>query len=366
MKIVDFIKAKWLPISLIIMVMFGAFIYRNSDSDNLSKPLTDNKTSPAEGGGRKQSKNLYVNYEIVRTEPISESVNTTGTLVPDEEVELKFETSGKVTSVNFKEGSIVRKGDLLATVNDLPLQAQLKKLKAQLPLAENRVFRQRTLLDKDAVSQESYEQVVSELEQLKAEIELVSVQIEQTKLKAPFDGYVGLRMVSEGGYVTTSSVVSRLTKISPMKIDFSVAEKYASSIKPGMKVFFKGDSDQKPAEATVYALEAMIDQSTHTRAIRALFQNESRKWTPGSYVSVEILLNNIPNAISVPTEALVPELGIDKVFLYKSGKSEPAEVTIGIRTDSRVQVLSGLQIGDTVITSGTLQLRKGRSVILNN
>jgi membrane fusion protein (multidrug efflux system) len=363
---VSFLKTKWLPLTLIAIVIIGMIVYpKISDSNESSKNENEGKSvsSDTPKEKKKKDKKLYVNYEIIHTEPISENVNTTGTLIPDEEVDLTFETSGKVTHIYFKEGSLVKKGQVLAKVNDLPLQAQLKKLTAQLPLAENRVFRQKSLLEKDAVSQESFEQVTTELEQLKAEVELVKSQIEQTELKAPFDGYIGLRSASEGSYVTTGIHIARLTKISPMKVNFSIPERYASLIRPGMDVKFSSDNSQTE-KAEVYALEATIDQNTHTRDVRAQFPNANRKWMPGTYVSIEIPLKSIQNAISIPSQSLVPEMGIDKVYLYKNGQAQPATVKIGIRTDARIQVVEGLNIGDTLITSGTLQLRTGSKVEL--
>src|SRR5690606_17188006 len=157
----------------------------------------------------------------LRPQTLQNMFRTKGVLLPDEEVDLTFETSGKITDIYFEEGSYVEKGTLLAKVNDEPLLAELKKLEARLPLAEARVYRQRTLLEKDAVSQETYQTVITELETLKADIELTKARIAQTELKAPFNGIIGLRSVSEGAYASPSVVVAKLTKISPLKVEFS-------------------------------------------------------------------------------------------------------------------------------------------------
>ena len=353
----SFLKTRWVAISLTLLVIIGMIVYPRLKTDVLEE-----KTSVSSA----QKKPLNVSFEIIQPEPISEKINVVGSLLPDEEVDLTFESSGKLVNIYFREGTIVQKGDLLAKINDLPLQAQLKKLTAQLPLAENRVFRQKTLLEKDAVSQEAFEQVISDLNQLQADIELVKAQISQTELKAPFDGYIGLRLVSEGNYVSPTTVVARLTKISPMKINFSVPERYASQIRKETLIRFKTDANSIQTEASVYALDAVINSETRTRDVRAIFPNSKREWMPGAFVSIEISLNEIPNAIAIPSQALVPELGIDKVFLYKSGKAQPVEVTTGLRTDAKVQIIRGLQTGDTILTSGMLQLRTGMPVILNN
>ena len=169
----------------------------------------------------------------MRPQTLTDGITSVGSLLPDEEVDLSFETSGKIVSINFQEGSTVRKGELLAKVNDKPLLAQLSRYEAQLKLAEDRVYRQSALLEKDAVSQEAYEQARTELAMLNADIDIVRSNIALTELHAPFDGVIGLRNVSEGAYASPSVVVAKLTKIKPLKIDLSVPERYASQIKPG-------------------------------------------------------------------------------------------------------------------------------------
>ena len=127
-------------------------------------------------------------------------------------VDLSFETSGKIVEINFEEGTAVKKGQLLAKVNDRQLQAQLQRLVSQLKLAEDRVFRQDALLKRDAVSKEAYEQVKTDLATLNADIEIIKTNIELTELRAPFDGIIGLRQVSVGTYASPTTVVAKLTK----------------------------------------------------------------------------------------------------------------------------------------------------------
>ena len=264
-------------------------------------------------------------------------------------------------AINFQEGTVVRKGELLAKVNDLPLVAQLSRYEAQLKLAEDRVYRQSALLKKDAVSQEAYEQARTELAMLNA-IDIVKSNIALTELRAPFDGVIGLRNVSEGAYASPSVVVAKLTKISPLKIDFFVPERYANQIKHGTRLSFTIEGRQERFEAAVYATESKVDIATRTLAVRAKYPNTQGKLLPGRFATVQIRMHEIPDAIAIPTEALVPEMGVDKVFLYKGGKAHAAEVKTGLRTDSSIQIIDGLNVGDTLITSGTLQLREGLPV----
>ncbi len=355
-------KVRWGLIALICLVIIGLGTYRyiipefgQTEENQPSQPVARTNVN----------RSLNVNGLIIKKQSLTDDLSTIGSLIPDEEVDLSFETSGMITEINFKEGTEVKQGQLLAKVNDKPLQAQLQKLNAQVKLAEDRVFRQNALLLKDAVSQEAYEQVKTELETLKADIELVEANIAQTELRAPFDGVIGLRQVSVGSYASPTTVVATLTKISPLKVEFSVPERHANSIAKGTKLTFSVEGKLVPYNAVVYATESRIDVETRTLTIRALYQNTDGLLLPGRYTTVNVKLNEIPNAIAIPTEAIVPELGVDKVYVYRSGKAQPVEVTTGIRTDAEVQIVKGLQVGDTIITSGTLQLRTGLDVTLD-
>lgn len=289
-----------------------------------------------------------------------------GILLPDEEVNLTFETSGKITEIHFHEGSMVQKGQLLAKVNDAPLQAELKKLKTQLPLAEDRVYRQKTLLEKDAISQETYQSVSTDLEKLKADIELIQSRIDQTELRAPFSGLIGLRQVSVGAYASPTVEVSKLTKISPLKLEFSMNENQVSIIRPGTDISFTVANDLSTYSAEVYAVESQLDPKTLTLKARARYANTDGKLKPGLSGNIEALLNEIPNAIVIPSISSITEMGRDIAYVYKNGVAKEVEIIKGQRTASHVQILSGLSAGDTLLTTGVMQLRNGMSVDIAN
>lgn len=353
-------KMRWGIIAVIVIgltiLAIRAFIpHENKELAEGPKTTSTNKR-----------KALNVNGEIVKEAPMTDGISISGLLLPDEEVSLSFETSGKITSINFTEGTHVKEGQLLAKVNDAQLQAQLRKLEVQLKLAEDRVFRQNALLEKEAVSKEAYEQVQTDLAMLKAEIDMVKANIAFTELRAPFDGIIGLRQVSEGAYATPSTVVATLTRISPLKIEFAVPERYAGIVKNGTNLRFTVEGHLHPHFAKVYATESHVDITTHTFSMRALYPNEKGQLLPGRFVNISLLTQEINKAIAIPSQAIVPEMGIDKVFVYKSGKAIPVTISKGIRNESRVQVLEGLNVGDTIITSGTLQLRTGLSVTLDH
>lgn len=350
---------------ILIVIVLGIIFYPKI------KPLINSKSVPETGSSRGPQGMrgggqllLASGYVIVPTQ-MNELIYSTGSLIPDEEVELSFEASGKVVGIFFKEGSRVKKGELLAKINDKPLQAQLLKLQAQRKLTEEREFRQRQLLDRDAISRESYDQVATELQSLEADILLISARISETELRAPFDGVVGLRLVSEGAYATTQTKIVQLVKISPLKIEFSIPERYAGEVTPGYPITFVVDGIEKSFTAEVYAVAPKVDVDTRTIVARAYYPNTNEELKPGRFASVRALLSQIDNTVSVPTQAIIPEMEGEKVFIYKSGKAKEVKVTLGLRTESHVQIQNGLNFGDTLLTTAILQLRQGIPVQLD-
>lgn len=358
-------KTRIILIVVIVLFIAGMAFYPKikelvSGGDESAVP-----TASVRGGGGRNNP-LNVNAQILKHENLTDVFRATGLLIPDEEVDLSFETSGKITEIHFKEGSNVRKGQLLAKVNDKPLQAELKKLEAQVPLAQDRVFRQKSLLAKDAVSQEAYESVNTELEKLMADIELVKTRIAQTELRAPFDGIIGLRQVSEGTYASPTTVISRLTKITPLKIEFSVNEAQANEIKAGTPLKFMIDDDATQYQANVYAVESNLDRLTLTLKARALYSNPGGRLKPGRSAKIEIQLRELKNALVIPSLSTVTEMGRDIAYVYKDGKAHQVTLRKGMRTSAAVQVLDGLNVGDTLLVTGVMQLRDGMPVVIDN
>ncbi len=355
-------KFKTVLTILIILTIVGVIAYPKI------KPIfTPNQKGPGKGnptsmGGRQV---LNVVGYVIKPENLSEFVKSTGTIRPDEEVDMSFETSGKIVSIKFTEGTRVKKGELLAKINDRPLQAQLQKLLAQKKLTEGIVFRQKTLLEKDAISQESYDQIVTELQSITADIKLIEARISETELRAPFDGIIGLRYLSEGAYATSATKIAKLIKISPVKIEFSISEKYAQEIKIGYPVTFSIVGDTTNYIASVYAVDPKIDLDTKTIVLRALYPNKKEEINPGRFAAITLQMSKIDNAISIPSEALIPQMEGENVFIFKKRKAQSVDVTTGLRTESKIQITHGLQFGDTLITSGIMQLRQNLPVVLD-
>jgi membrane fusion protein (multidrug efflux system) len=345
--IVSFI-AVWLVVDRIWLADWRA--QRAEDRRTLNAPTTQ---STARGGS------IAADFTVLRNKNFSETMLARGFLQSDEETELRSEASGKITEINFVEGTRVKAGTLLVKINDKDLQAQHERAIHRQKLAEDKEARQKVLLEKDAISLEEYETALTELNSLKAEIE-------RTEIRAPFDGTVGLRSVSVGEYISPQIAVAKLVNNNPIKMHFSISEKYYDIVKVNMKVKFTVYGDTRIHEATVYAIDPSIDDASRMIQMRALTANPDGALFPGPSCNIQFPLNSINNAIMVPSEALISEASGHKAFVYKNGVAEYRDLEIGTRTESQVQVTKGLRPGDTLIVSGILQLRPGGLVKLEN
>ena len=316
----------------------------------------DGKKNSLSAGGAGRNVKIPVEVMVVESKLLIDEIFTTGSLLPNERVELRNEIAGRITGIYFEEGSYVTKGKLLLKINDSELRAQLNKIEAQVSLIEQEVYRKQKLLDIRAISQEEYDIADIQLKSFKAEKELVLAQIAKTEVYAPFNGKIGLRHVSPGSYQAPNSIIASLQQIDQVKIEFSVPEKYSRVIKPGMSISFTVENSSNNFEGKVYAVESSVDPQTRTITARALTNNKSGFLVPGTFARVSLVLNRIPDALMVPSEALNTEIDGVFVYLYKNGKANSVPVKTGLRTPSEIQIIEGLQDGDTLIVTGLLQI----------
>ncbi|MCS6820305.1 MAG: efflux RND transporter periplasmic adaptor subunit [Microscillaceae bacterium] len=334
---------------LLLLVLVGVLIYPrlevgkfSSNSQTANKP----KDVPV------------VKVKVLDYQVFEDKIMSNGTVLANETVELRPEVSGKITSILFKEGDYVMAGTPLVTIYNEELKAQLRKLEANKKLIETNEFRQKKLLEKEAISQQEYDVAQNQLATINAEIEVLKEQIKKTTIVAPFDGVLGLRLVSLGAYVSPNTVITSLTNFNPAKIQFAIPAKYGHLVNNGSTIRFSTESDNRIFEGKVYAIEPKIDEATRSIQIRALCPNPSKQLLPGAFVRVELIIQKTEKALLLPTEAVIPEMENHKVFVIKAGKAQPQKVVVGNRTETEVLILQGLNKGDTVVTSGILKLKK--------
>ncbi|GHA76392.1 efflux RND transporter periplasmic adaptor subunit [Pontibacter akesuensis] len=320
---------------------------------------TEEQKTEAKGGGGPMAQKVAVDVFVVSPSAYQNKITSTGTVLPNEDVELRSEITGRVTNINFEEGARVKKGQLLLTVNDAEMRAQLQKLQSNQKLYSDMEARQRTLLEKEYISAQEYDQVSNQLATATADIQALKATLAKAYIRAPFDGVIGLRQVSEGSYVTASTPIARVVDISPVKIEFSVPGRYSQMVKEGDEITFTSEGSAERYKARIYAIQPNIDPTTRTMQVRALYENKDESMKPGGFVRVELPLKEMEEAILIPTEAIIPEASGQKVFLARSGKAVPTMVKIGQRSETLIQILEGIAPGDTIIRSGILQVRPG-------
>lgn len=294
---------------------------------------------------------------IVNAEKFSTAVRATGSIMAYDEVELKAETSGRIIKIYFLEGSHVAKGDLLIKIYDEDLKAQLQKINLQVKLLEDQEARQKKLFELNATSREEYDIILNQLNTLKADRELILTSLSKTEIRAPFSGIIGLRYVSEGSYVTPASRIASVQNINPVKIDFTIPEKYAGKIAVGEEFSFRTEENNRIHKGKIYAIEPKIDPSTRSLQVRALSYNSNELLIPGAFIRIELPLRQQDNAILIPTQAVIPVLKGQKVFLYKDGLAKSFEIKTENRTEDRIQVTEGISPGDTLIITGIMSLK---------
>lgn len=311
-------------------------------------------------GGRGAA--LSVEALVVRPQELDNRINSTGTLLANEEVELRPETSGRVTGVYFQEGQSVTKGALMLKVDDSGLQAQHKRKLLEEKQAADEEARQRSLVQINAISQEDYDKALNNLRLIQADKEVIESQIAKTEIRAPFTGVVGLRYVSEGGYVTPNMLVATMQQLDPIKVEFSVPEKYAMQIKRGTAITVSAGHEEENYAGSIYALEAKVDPGTRTIKARGRIPNVKGTLIPGAFAKVQITLDKLTDALIVPSGAVIPEMNGEKVYIYVNGRAKSTPIKTGIRTETSVQVVGGISANDTLIVTGLLQLADGKEI----
>lgn len=322
------------------------------------------KDEKGKGGGTRQSGPVEVKGKILKYDSFASEIKVMGKIIADEWVDLSPEVSGKIIKINFKEGTTVAKGQILVKINDADLQAQLKKNEIRLKLARQNLDRQEKLLEVNGTTKEQYDVAAFEYSAILADVELNKAQIEKTEIKAPFAGKIGLRYLSEGAFVSPGQKIATLQSTSRLKIDFAVPQNYSIYIKEGNTVSFTTGNGIEPSNAKIYAVEPGVDASTATLKVRANITGKTPGFVPGKVIEVLVSLTAPVQTILIPSETLVPEIAGHSVFLYRGGKAFAAPVEIGDRTEKVVQILSGIEPGDTLIVSGLIQLRRDAPVKL--
>jgi membrane fusion protein (multidrug efflux system) len=318
------------------------------------------QTPPSNNPGQQQT--MVVQTLIAQPTKLSSDVEVPGSILAFEETEIHPEISGRIVRLNLPEGGNVAKGTLLAKLYDGDLQARMRKLEVQLKIADQTEKRQAELLKIQGISQQDYDLSLLSVQNLKADMDIVKEDIRKTEIRAPFTGKLGLKNVSPGAYVTPASVLTSISQIGQLKLEFNVPERYSNQLKKGMTIQFHVEGSSELHTATLLATQSSIEENTRSLTARALVKNSKHPITPGSFAKVKLVLGESSDALMVPNSAIVPQGRKKLLYVYNSGKANPVEVVTGVRDSTNVQIVEGVKAGDTVITSGILFLRPGMEV----
>lgn len=330
-----------------------------------------------QGGPAKQPP-LPVEAMIVSAKELSADIEVPGSLMANESTEIHPETSGRLVLLNVKEGTMVGKGTLLAKLYDGDLQArinslnvQLKKYEVQLKIAQQNEDRSAKLLKIQGISQQDYDMALLQVNNIMADMEIIRAQMGEiranmTKLNvyAPYSGKLGLKNISPGSFVTPTTIITTISQVNQLKLQFNVPEKYAAMVKKGQNIDFTIDGNEKKFTASVIATEDAVEENTRSLAIRAIVKGNDPELIPGAFARIKIVLGKNEEALLVPNSSIVPQGRKKLIYVFKSNKAVSTEITTGVRDSTNIQVLTGLNKGDTVITTGLLFLKPNSDVKL--
>lgn len=317
----------------------------------------------AKDPGGRGGKTFAVEGYIAETHKASGAFQTMATLEPLNSVELSAATSGRLVNLYAKDGASVQKGTLLAKIDDSELKAQLKQAESNQQLAAQKHDRTKKLQEQGSATTADLESAEASLKSADASVELIKAQIAKTEVRAPFSGKLGFVKVSVGAWMTTGASIVTLNEINKLKAKFALPQRYATTLKVGDAITLQDEERALQKVGKVSALDATISESSRTRQIMVTVDNSKGDLIAGGYAKVNVnLQSGRTKTIPVPAEALTLDKDGAYVFVVQEGKASMRRVETGLRTPISVDVISGLNEGDTVITSGLISIRQGSAV----
>jgi membrane fusion protein (multidrug efflux system) len=305
---------------------------------------------------------IPVDVVTAKLEPFDVQVQATGTLLARESVELVSELSRRLVKVRADEGAQVKKGQVLFELDAADLNAELGRLEVQARLAKVTLERSQKLASEGLSTQQELDTARANLDAADAQRRVLGVTLAKTVIRAPFAGTLGLRRVSEGAWLSPSTVLATLQDTSTLKLDFTLPERYAGLIAVGSEFKFKIGGNGTTFQGRVLAQEPTVDRQTRSMLVRGVVEQQP-SLLPGTFATVDVPLRT-EQALLVPAIAVVPDVEGRRVFVVRDGVAQGVRVEIGARTAERAQVLSGLQPGDQVVVSNLLRMRNGAKVKL--
>lgn len=326
-----------------------------------SSPAGGGKTAPPMPQG--QAPAMAVEMVTLAARRVEEEASAVGNLRSVDAVVLRPEVAGRIASIRFADGQRVRRGELLMELDAAIQQAEWQQAKANLGLAQANSRRSEDLFQRQFISARSRDEAAAQLKVQEAALQLAEARLARMRLRAPFDGVVGLRGVSVGDYVKDGQELVNLESIDRLQVDFKLPERILSQIKLGQPLDVRSDAfPDLTFRSRVEAMDPLVDANGRAVTLRARIDNREGRLRPGQFVRVRLVLGVEENVLMVPEQAIVPSAKGVSVFRVIDGKAVMTPVQTGLRQTGWVQVVSGVQVGDRVVTAGQLKLRDGAAV----
>jgi len=318
-----------------------------------------------------------VTTTVAQQEQWLSTLSAIGTMTPVQGVMISADLPGTVERIAFESGTAVRKGDVLVELETRQERAQLAAAEADRVLAHRIVKRMQAMWDQGVISRTDYDRAIAEDEQSAAKVGEIRATIERKTIRAPFTGILGIRQVNLGQYLSAGTAVVPLQALDPIYVNFSVPQQEASAVRIGLPVRLTSGAEASAAsfEGWITAIDSIVDAQTRNIQVQATFANPGRELRPGMFVQTEVNLDASRAAITLPRSAIGYAPYGDSVFVVEQvadakGKSHPVVrqrfVKLGEARGDQIAVLSGVEPGDEVVTSGVFKLRNGTAVLVDN
>lgn len=316
------------------------------------------------GGGKRQFPPMPVQVATAEKQMWQDQIQATGTISAIQGVMVKSEIAGRITKIYFTSGTEVKKGDPLFQIYPDILEAQLANNQASLQLAQVNYNRAVALYQKRVISEESFDEYSTQLQQAQANLDQTKANLVQHNILAPFSGRIGLKFVDVGDYVNADGNLVDLQQMDPLRVQYSVPDRYISQLAIGDQAeVFPSSTPNSVYMGTVYAFEAAVDPSTRSYSMWAKIPNPNEDLVPGTYADITMFVGKPKPVIVIPqTGALYSPQG-EYVYKVVDGKAVKTAVNVGMRKDDFIEVTQGLQAGDVVVTAGQIKIFDGSPVI---
>ncbi|MFQ5634277.1 MAG: efflux RND transporter periplasmic adaptor subunit [Gammaproteobacteria bacterium] len=285
-----------------------------------------------------------------------------GTARANESIEVTSRISSIVTGIHFEEGQRVAAGDLLVELDNAEIRADLARAEASLRQKRSQFKRSRTLGETRVVSDAELEQLEAGVLMAEAEVRGAAARLENSYVRAPFSGTVGLRRISLGDLVGPDTIMTTLDDADTIKLAFTIPETFLSSLEADMPIEARSNVyPDRTFVGAVRTIDSRVDAVTRSLTVIAHLPNDENLIRPGMFLTVAVEKER-DNVLLIPEEALVPRQGRQFVFVIEDGKAVERQVELGARAPGLAEVRRGLAPGDTIVTEGTQKVRNGAAV----